>query len=189
MHLRVTAPDEFAWVEAPAGSLRPGEARIETLLSAVSVASELSVVRDGPLPARLGYQTLGRMVQTQATPGLLPGQRVVCTLGHAASGVCRADHLIPVPDDVPDRPALCVILGEETHKGTRKVAPAAGEPTPVAGAGLLGLLSVFNLTRRGVTQLSVREPDPARRALARRLGAAAYTPGELPHDAFAVGLE
>lgn len=59
----------------------------------------------------------------------------------------------------------------------------------VIGAGLLGLLTIFNLTRRGMTDVTVVEPDAARRALAEEFGATAVVPGDLPHDAFDVGFE
>ena len=59
----------------------------------------------------------------------------------------------------------------------------------VAGAGLLGLLSVFNLTRRGMRDVTVLEPDPARCELALAFGAATHAPGTLPRDTYDVGLE
>ena len=149
MHLTVTGPHEFRWIQEARRPLAAGEVRVRTLLSAVSVASELAVVARGPFPARLGYQTLGVVDEVGSGGHVARGQRVITTLGHADTGVHRADRLIPVPDGISDRVALAVILGEETHKGIRKIAPRPQERVLVAGAGLLGLLSVFNLTRRG----------------------------------------
>ena len=117
------------------------------------------------------------------------GARVVTTLGHAAWGVHGASRVIPVPDDVPDRAALSVILAEETAKGLRRVQPAPHERVLVAGAGLLGLLSVVNLTRAG-HDVSVIEPRAHRQALARQFGAhEVYGPEDAPRDAFDVGVE
>ncbi len=110
-------------------------------------------------------------------------------LGHAGYGVHAQSRVFPVPDGVSDRAALCLVLGEETHKGIRKVAPAPAEAVLVVGAGLLGLLTVFNLTRRGIRKVTILEPDPARQALARAFGAVACAPGSLPYDAFDVMLE
>lgn len=188
--LTVTGPHEFQWEEVTLPPPGPGELRARTVLSAVSVASELGVVRDGPFPARLGYQTLGVVEVVGAGVELTRGQRVVTTLGHASAGIHRTERVHVVPNGIPDRQALAVILGEETHKGIRKVVPQPPERVLVAGAGLLGLLSVFNLTRRGITEVTVLEPDPARRELALAFGAAsACAPGHLPHDAHDVGLE
>ena len=160
----------------------------------MSVSSELSVV-EGQVegltyPHKLGYQTLG-VVEARGLDVSLPlGTRVMCTAGHTDFSRHRAERLIAVPEHVPDRVALTAILGEETHKGIRKLAPQPGEAVLVVGAGLLGLLSVFNLTRRGVTRVTVLEPDADRRALALDFGAAqAHAPGGLPHDHFDVALE
>ncbi|WP_424950366.1 alcohol dehydrogenase catalytic domain-containing protein [Deinococcus sp.] len=153
----------------------PGQVLVETCLSAVSVASELSVylgrVTPDSLPHSLGYQSLGRV--QEVGPGvtdLISGQRVVSTWGHASHALVQGERLMPVPEGVPDRLALAVILGEESMKGIRKLALPPGSEVLVTGAGLLGLLSVFNLTRRG-HRAFVREPVPARRDLARRFGA------------------
>ena len=189
MRLIAAAPLTPRWEPLAPRGVGPGEVRVQTRLSALSVASELSVLRDGPFPSALGYQTLGTV--TEAGPGVtLPvGARVVTTLGHAAWGVHGASRVIPVPDDVPDRAALSVILAEETAKGLRRVQPAPHERVLVAGAGLLGLLSVVNLTRAG-HDVSVIEPRADRQALARQFGAhEVYGPEDAPRDAFDVGVE
>ena len=186
--LTLDAPRSLRWAEFELPELSRGQVRVETLLSAVSIASELSVVegRMGlPLPRTLGYQTLGRVVEGS----LAVGTRVVTTSGHVSAAVLDADSCIRVPDHVPDRVALAAILGEETRKGMGKVAPQPGERVLVAGAGLLGLLSVFNLVRRGITRVSVLEPEAGRQALARALGAAVLNPDDLEGAEFEVGLE
>lgn len=189
MQLIASGPNHLTWRDTPRHPLEAGEVRIRTRLSAVSVASELSTLQCGPFPQRLGYQTLGVVEAAGPERVLAPGARVVSTLGHASGGVLRETALIPVPDSVSDRVALCTILGEETHKGIRRLAPRTHERVLVSGAGLLGLLSVFNLTRRGIRDVTVLEPDPARRALAGAFGAAAYAPGDLPHGAFDMAVE
>ncbi|AKH18039.1 zinc-dependent alcohol dehydrogenase [Deinococcus soli (ex Cha et al. 2016)] len=190
MRLIAASPFTPRWEPLAPREVGPGEVRVQTRLSALSVASELSVLQGGPFPSPLGYQTLGTV--TAAGPGVtLPvGARVVTTLGHAAWGVHGAARVIPVPDDVPDRAALSVILAEETAKGLRRVQPAPHERVLVAGAGLLGLLSVVNLTRAGVHDVSVIEPRADRQALARQFGAReVYAPQDAPSDAFDVGVE
>lgn len=191
--LMLSAPRTFFWDRLDLPPPGPGEVRVRTLLSAVSVGSELSVVEGRApgqeYPCRLGDQTLGVVERGGEGVRLAPGTRVVTTLGHAGGGLHRAADVLPVPAGVPDRVALAAILGEETHKGVRRAAAVSGERVLVAGAGLLGLLTVFNLTRRGVRGVTVLEPDPERRALAGAFGAVAARPGELPHGAFDVGFE
>lgn len=192
--LTLTAPHTLVWEEGEVPPPGPGEVRVRTRLSAVSIGSELGVVEGrspgASFPCCLGYQTLGVVEAVGEGVTLAPGARVVTTLGHAGAGLHRGARVVPVPPGVPDRVALAVILGEETDKGRRRVRPETGERVLVAGAGLLGLLTVFNLTRRGMRQVTVLEPDPQRRALALALGAVeAVPPGGLPHDAFDVGFE
>ncbi|PTA67255.1 theronine dehydrogenase [Deinococcus arcticus] len=190
MRLTVTAPMTFAWEDLAAVAPGPGEVRVRTHLSALSVSSELAVAQRGPFPAALGDQTLGVVDEAGANTALQPGTRVITTLGHAAWGLHPEGRVIPIPAHVPDPVALCAVLGEETHKGLRKVAPHPGEQVLVAGAGLLGLLTVFNLTRRGFEGVTVLEPQAERRRLALTFGAAqACAPGTLPHDAFDVGVD
>lgn len=189
MRLIAASPFTPRWEPLAPRGVGPGEVRVQTRLSALSVASELSVLRDGPFPSVLGYQTLGTVTEAGLGVTVPVGARVVTTLGHAAWGVHGAARVIPVPDDVPDRAALSVILAEETAKGLRRVQPAPHEWVLVAGAGLLGLLSVVNLTRAG-HDVSVIEPRADRQALARRFGAhEVYGPEDAPRDAFDVGVE
>ncbi|GMA16223.1 theronine dehydrogenase [Deinococcus metallilatus] len=192
--LLLIAPRTFAWEEVTLPPPAPGEVRVRTRLSAVSVGSELGAVEGRvpgwAYPGRLGYQTLGVVEAVGEDVPLASGTRVVTTLGHASAGLHQASSVLPVPAGIPDRVALAAILGEETQKGIRKVVPRPDERVLVAGAGLLGLLTVFNLTRRGVRDVTVLEPEAERRALAREVGAvSALSPGSLPQDAFDVGFE
>lgn len=189
MRLMMTAPGTFVWEPVNPQAPGPGEVWVKTRLSALSLSSELSVIQQGPFPTSLGYQTLGIVEASGPGSTLQIGQRVVTTLGHASAGLHHVSRVLPVPDAVPDRVALAVILGEETHKGIRRVLPERDGRVLVVGAGLLGLLTIFNLTRRGITNVTVVEPDAARRTLAEQFGAIAIAPGFLPHDAFDVGFE
>lgn len=190
--LRLNRMRRLAWETLIWAAPARGEVRVRTLLSAVSVASELSVV-DGrtatPLPCSMGYQSLGVIEQAGEGVDLAVGTRVVTFYGHASVAIVQAGRCIKVPAGIPDRVALAAVLGEETFKGIRKVTPQPGEKVLIAGAGLLGLLTIFNLTRRGIHEITVLEPDPERRELARLFGAEAIAPGKTEHDQFDVGFE
>ncbi|WP_241191246.1 theronine dehydrogenase [Deinococcus psychrotolerans] len=170
-----------------------GEVVVQTQLSAVSVASELSVAlghSPAHYPCSLGYQTLGRVTAVGKGAALPLGTRVISTAGHVSASLQRAEALIQVPAHISDLSALAVILGEETHKGVRKLAPQPTERVLIAGAGLLGLLTLFNLTRRGVRNVTVIEPDADRRALAQAFGAQQTAePSELTETEFDLGFE
>lgn len=187
--LRVTGPYRLTWLPRNLSTPRASEVQIRTTHSAISISSELSIVERG-MHMDLGYQTLGVVTQAGQFSGLQVGQRVLTTAGHFSHENRLGPLAIAVPQHVSHAVALCAIVGEEADKGVRKMQPQTSDKVLIAGAGMLGLLSVFNLTRRGVSDVTVLEPDPHRRQLASALGAkATYSPGELPHDAYDIGLE
>jgi 2-desacetyl-2-hydroxyethyl bacteriochlorophyllide A dehydrogenase len=69
---------------------------------------------------------------------------------------------------------LAVALHGLTRAGLR-----AGQRILVTGCGPIGALTVAAARARGVTDVVVSEPHPARRALAERLGAVAVVPDQL----------
>ena len=69
---------------------------------------------------------------------------------------------------------LAVALHGVTRSGVRP-----GQRALVLGAGPIGALSVVALRARGVDDVVVSEPNPARQALAARLGASVVAPDEL----------
>ncbi len=87
--------------------------------------------------------------------------------------------LLPVPERLSLREAaLAEPLAVALHGLTRGEVEA-GQRLLVTGAGPIGALSVAAAHARGVTDIVVSEPHPARRALAARLGATAIAPDEL----------
>lgn len=188
-------PLDLAFERAALPDLEPEQVRVDSILSAVSVGSELSLyvgnVTPGACPYPLGYQSVGRVAEVgENVVGLSVGDRVVSFYGHAGSAVVAANACLKVPAHVSDPLALLAVLGEETMKGVRKLAPGVGDEALIAGAGLLGLLTLFNLTRRGVLNVDVVEPDTHRRELALHLGARrAYRPEEYRKRRYALGFD
>jgi L-iditol 2-dehydrogenase len=112
-------------------------------------------------------------------------ERAPVTGGHHDGAFARfvvtaAAGLVPVENGVPLRAAaltepLAVALHAITRSGMQP-----GERVLVTGAGPIGLLLVAALRARGIDDVVVSEPAPARRARALAVGAhAAITPGEL----------
>jgi 2-desacetyl-2-hydroxyethyl bacteriochlorophyllide A dehydrogenase len=95
--------------------------------------------------------------------------------------VVPARRLLAVPPDLDLRTAA---LTEPTAVVLHAVTLSGVEPTDrvlVTGAGPIGLLTTAVLAARGVTDVTVSEPSPRRRALARRVGARRVVePSELP---------
>ncbi|KAB8163831.1 alcohol dehydrogenase catalytic domain-containing protein [Streptomyces sp. 3MP-14] len=116
--------------------------------------------------------------------------------GFRAPGFGRTSHVVPAanvhvaPADLPlDRLAFAEPLACAVHCLSRIPDPADREELLVIGAGTIGLTIVRALRVAGAGRITVQEPDPAKRALARRLGAdAAVAPGELPDGAAFTGV-
>ena len=179
--------------------LGPGDVLIQTVVGAVSVGAELSLYRGVARavspprhPLMTGYENVGIVARVgREVRRFSGGERVVASYGHRTHGVLAEERPIPVPDDVPDELALLAILTCDVAKGIRKVSPEPEEPVLVAGAGGIGLLTLFVLTAYGVAHVDVIEPREERRAIARGLGArAAATPDDARDlGSYLVGLE
>ena len=93
---------------------------------------------------------------------------------------CPAAELVRVPEGLPLRTAaLTEPLAVALH-GITAAALAPGQRALVTGAGPIGLLTVAALRARGVDDVTVSEPAPLRRELARNVGAKeTVTPDQL----------
>ncbi|HXQ62952.1 MAG TPA: alcohol dehydrogenase catalytic domain-containing protein [Acidimicrobiales bacterium] len=98
--------------------------------------------------------------------------------------VVRADQLLRLPDSLSTRVAA---LTEPTAIAVHTVnlsQVASTDRVLVTGAGPVGLLTVAVLLARGVTDITVSEPQEVRRARAAAVGAAAViSPDRLPAPA------
>lgn len=126
-------------------------------------------------PIAMGYSLVGDVVAVGArVQGLAPGDRVACAgAGHASHAEYNAvpmNLVVPVPDAVGDEDASFTTLGAIALQGVRQAAPTIGEVVAVIGLGLIGLITVQVLKAAGCRVIGC-DPDAARAALARRLGA------------------
>lgn len=97
--------------------------------------------------------------------------------GAFADFVCvDQDSVIAVPEGLDLRTAaLAEPLAVSLHAVSRSgVTP--GQRVLVTGAGPIGALAIVALRARGITDVTVSEPNPARQALATRLGATVVDP-------------
>ena len=185
--LLLTAPRRLAWIAATLPPPGPGEALVETRNGAISVGSELPVVRGDErsatpafYPRMTGYENVAVVRAVGAGVGDIgAGDRVVTTYGHRTRAVVPAERLVRVPAGVPDPAALLAILSGDVATGIAKLGAAGRGAVLVTGAGAIGLLATAVLRARGATGIDVVEPRPERRALALALGAdAAFAPDD-----------
>jgi 2-desacetyl-2-hydroxyethyl bacteriochlorophyllide A dehydrogenase len=197
--LLLTAPHEIRIAPYDEPVLEPDGVRTEAILSGISHGTELALYRGAsafagrrfdldlrqfvddaetqPYPMRLGYEWVGRVGAVGAdVGGIEVGQHVHLTLPH------RETHTVAIADDPsppwlvvprqvePERAALlqsAAIALQALHDAQLKV----GDGVAIFGLGVLGLLAVQLSRLSGARWVAGVDPIPARRELARGLGA------------------
>ena len=128
---------------------------------------------DTPIP--LGYSLIGEAIAIgRDVSGFSLGDRVACAgaglANHAEINAVPKNLCVRVPAGVDDEDASFVTLGAIALQGVRQAAPTLGEIVVVMGLGLIGLLTVQILKANGCRVIGF-DPNPARAALAKQLGA------------------
>jgi predicted dehydrogenase len=127
-------------------------------------------------PQPLGYCNVGVVVECGSEAGSLGvGDRVVSNGPHAEMVAVPRNLCARIPQTVSDESAAFTVVGAIGLEGIRLAAPTLGESFAVIGLGLIGLVTVQLLRANGCRVLGI-DPDPARRALARRFGAETVEP-------------
>jgi alcohol dehydrogenase len=176
--LRLISPRrvEFVDLSRSASEISNDEVIVQIRLSSVSIASAMALylgkIMPPKYPSILGYEALGIVVKVGSdVKTLTAGSRVLVPAGHDDLVICSAENVIAVPEDIEDDLALLLIIACDADCGVERTLEEPVGPIVVAGAGVLGLLSIFALHRRGFNDIDVIEPLFERRALAKKFGA------------------
>ncbi len=175
----------------------PGEVRVAVRYCGIC-GSDLSVFPGGALAGPdvvMGHEVVA-VVDYDPAGGWVPGTRVVvfpprgcgdcqwCREGHPrycenpvedrwggfAEYACYpSSHLIPIPDEVPDRAAALADPLGVALRAVDLAAPQPGDLAYVSGLGPIGLCTVAGLVAAGCTVIG-GEPREERRRLGRELG-------------------
>ena len=142
---------------------------------------------DTPIP--LGYSLVGEVIGVgRDVAGFSLGDRVACAgaglANHAEINAVPKNLCVRAPAGVDDEDASFVTLGAIALQGVRQAAPTLGEIVVVMGLGLIGLLTVQILKANGCRVIGF-DPNPARAALAKQLGADIAVSEALPEVALA----
>jgi 2-desacetyl-2-hydroxyethyl bacteriochlorophyllide A dehydrogenase len=200
--LLFTAPRVVEVIDEDVPAPEAGQLLVRTRLSAISAGTEGLAYRgqlppdmrlDETLPAlaggafrypfRYGYAAVGEVVAAGGAPreaaaGGWVGRRVFCFQPHASAFVAAAADCLPVPDGLGWEQAALYASQETAVNLVLDAQPRLGERVVVLGQGVVGLLTTALLARFPLAALVAVEPDAARAALARRLGASAVAASE-----------
>lgn len=170
------APDQ-ALVRARATGISRGTERL-VLMGRVPESQHAAMrcplqAGDFPFPVKYGYAAVG---EVEDGPDHLRGRRVFCLHPHQDRFLAPASMCIPLPDGVPDARAVLAANMETAVNVLWDARPLAGERALVIGAGVVGLLVAFLLSRMPGMEVAVCDLDPRRRAVAEALGATFTAP-------------
>ena len=175
-----------------------GEVLVRTLHSGISRGTEMLVFRgevpasehqrmrapfqqgDFPGPLTYGYSSVGVV---EEGPPALRGRAVFCLHPHQDRYVVPAAAVHPLSEDVPPARAVLAANLETAVNALWDGAPRVGDRIAVVGGGAVGLLVAWLAGRMPGCRVQLVDLQPARAALAQRLGVGFALPDEASGDA------
>jgi 2-desacetyl-2-hydroxyethyl bacteriochlorophyllide A dehydrogenase len=175
-----------------------GEVLVRTLHSGISRGTERLVYRgevpasehqrmrapfqqgDFPGPLTYGYSSVGIVEQG---PTALRGRAVFCLHPHQDRYVVPAAAVHPLPEDVPPARAVLAANLETAVNALWDGAPRVGDRIAVVGGGAVGLMVAWLAGRLPGCRVQLVDVQPARAALAARLGVGFALPDDASGDA------
>ena len=189
------------WIDSPgAGSLRAevcskpraNEVLIRTLYSGISRGTEALIwngqvpqseyqrmrapfqAGEFPSPVKYGYASVGVV---EAGPAEWLGASVFCLYPHQDCYVVPTSAVHRLPENLPPERAILAANVETAINATWDLAPAIGEQIAVIGGGVVGLLVASLLQALPGTAVQLIDVNPAREAIAAKLGLEFALPG------------
>ena len=175
----VVAPGQGEIRSTPSRPPNTGEVLVETRASGISRGTEAIVFRGGvpasqyadmrcpfqdgefPAPVKYGYASVGVADKIG---------RVFCLHPHQDRYIVPSGSVVPIPGDVPDRRAVLAANMETTVNALWDAAPRVGDRIAIVGGGVVGFLFAMLASRIPGTRVQLVDINPARRAIAERLG-------------------
>ena len=187
----VTAPGQGELRSQPLAAPGLGEVLVRTHFSAISRGTE-SLVFGGRVPAseyermrcphqagafpgplKYGYSSVG---QVEAGSDPLRERMVFCLYPHQTAYVVPESAVVPIPSGVPAERAVLAANLETAINAMWDAAPRLGDRVTVVGAGVLGGLCAFLLSRHVGVEVELVDVQQGRATLADALGVRFATP-------------
>jgi threonine dehydrogenase-like Zn-dependent dehydrogenase len=179
------APHDLRIEEEPdlSPDVEPTQILVRTIVTGLSAGTELSVYtgRYGPdfygwiqaCPTELGYLGVGRVAAVGAeVSSVQPGDVIYTLTRHRQEYlISEMDLFWKVPDGLPPEIAVFAYLINLGLHSLRRGGLVPGERVAVVGLGPIGLATIAMARTLGAPAIAV-DPEPVRRDLALRLGAA-----------------
>jgi threonine dehydrogenase-like Zn-dependent dehydrogenase len=181
---QIVAPGRVEIVSMPAPEPAVGQIRVRPTIGClcgsdlpyffVDSAHPSMAGRTAPLAPSLSLHELIGVVDASRCAQYREGDRLLALPyrhhGLATAFLSEPAMAVPLPADGGDQLVLAQPLGTIFH-AVNKLGPLINQNVAVVGQGPIGLLFTGLLTRLGARRLIAIEPLPARRAVARQMGA------------------
>ena len=145
-------------VASVAGAISPGTERALLYGTCPSVPSSA-------YPRQPGYLNIVEI--RDAADRTLIGERGVATLGHRDFALIPYPRFVRIPPGVSDDAALLGILAADAHHAIDVAQVESGEDCLIVGAGIMGVLTAWELTLRTRGTIRIVERNAERRELVR----------------------
>lgn len=122
-----------------------------------------------PGPVKYGYSSVGQ-VELGSAAFAGRGQWVFCLYPHQSAYVVPASAVLPIPSGVPAERAVLAANMETAVNAVWDAAPRLGDRVTVLGAGALGCLCAFLLSRHVGVEVELVDVQPSRAQVAHALG-------------------
>jgi 2-desacetyl-2-hydroxyethyl bacteriochlorophyllide A dehydrogenase len=172
--------------------LLPGQALVQTLLSAISSGTEMLIYRGQfpqdldideniaaltgkfHYPLKYGYSTVGQVIDigSGVEPSLL-GQKFFSLHPHESCFAAAIEDLLLLPQDISIEDAIFLPYMETALNLVMDGKPMVGEQVVVCGQGIIGLLTTALLAQFPLAGLVTLDNYPLRRQVSRQSGATA----------------
>jgi len=120
-----------------------------------------------PGPVKYGYISVGRIAEG---PDERIGERVFCLFPHQDHYRVPGSAAIPLPSKLTAERAVLAANMETAVNAFWDAGPLAGDRIVVIGGGVLGMLTAWLCRQVPGTQVTLVDPNPARRPVAAALG-------------------
>lgn len=192
--LRILGPGQFEWAEVPMLQPGPGEVLVKVLLVNTCPHWDLHIFGGEPMiPGQTlqfpyqygqpGHEATGEVAAVgEGVEGFAVGDRVSAWMDHAKNrtgsyaqyAIYPAKDLITVPAGIPPERVASIELAmclQVTMDQLGAVDALRDQRVGVSGLGPAGLIAVQMAKAYGAREVIGIDPVPARRELAKRLGA------------------
>jgi threonine dehydrogenase-like Zn-dependent dehydrogenase len=207
--LQIMTPGQAEWGAAPLPEIGPGEVLVKVAMITTCPHWDIHLMAGEPMfpgvplpypytPGQPGHEMAGEVVAVgPAVSELTVGERVAAwrDAGARRQGCyaqfvpCLAENLLPLPAHVPFDEAVSLELAmcvQVSFDQLIRLGGVAGKRMGIGGLGPAGLIALQMARCYGASEVVAIDPLPARRALARELGAQrALAPNAAPTESSA----